>query len=161
MSLSRTVSRPAAIGIAGAVVVAGSLLTVASAAADDRPLRLSTEVIRNTDLDLGDPGSSAGDTQVFLDDVRRDGRSIGSSVGSCTLAEFTETRLVGSCTATLMLPKGTITVQGAFGETLSEGPAGYVWAVTGGTGRYADAGGEVRGTFRPDTDIVDLEIHFR
>ncbi|KGH45670.1 hypothetical protein IN07_16395 [Modestobacter caceresii] len=159
--MSRTVSRPAAIGAAGVVLVAGSLLTVVPAAAGDQPLRLSTEVVRNTDLDLGDPGPSAGDTQVFLDDVRRDGRSIGSSAGSCTLAEFTETRLVGHCAATLTLPKGTITVQGAFDENPSQGPTGYVWAVTGGTGRYADAGGEVRGTFRPDTDIVDLEIHVR
>lgn len=159
--MSRTVTRPAVIGAAGAVLVAGSLLTVVPAAAGDRPLRLSTEVVRNTDLDLGDPGPSAGDTQVFLDDVRRDGRSIGSSAGSCTLAEFTETRLVGHCTATVTLPQGTITMQGAFGEDPSEGPAGFVWAVTGGTGRYTDAGGEARGTFRPDTDIVDWEIRFR
>lgn len=159
--MSRTVSRPAVIGAAGVVLVAGSLLTVTSAAADDRPLRLSTEVIRNTDLDLGEPGPSAGDTQVFLNDVRRDGRSIGSSAGSCTLAEFTETRLVADCTATLTLPRGTIAVRGVFDEDPSQGPTGYVWAVTGGTGRYADAGGEVRGTFRLDTDIVDLEIHVR
>ena len=161
MSLSLPISRPVALGITGAVVVAGSLLAVVPAAAGDQPLRLSTEVIRNTDLDLGDPGPSAGDTQVFLDDVRRDGRSIGTSAGSCTLVEFTETRLVGHCTATLTLPKGAITAQGAFSENPNEGPTGFVWAVTGGTGRYADAGGEVTGTFRPDSDVVDLEIRLR
>jgi hypothetical protein len=154
-------SRPVAIGVTGVAIVAGSLLTVVPAAAGDQPLRLSTEVIRNTDLDLGDPGPSAGDTQVFLDDVRRDGRSIGTSVGSCTLAEFTETRLIGQCTATLTLPKGTITAQGVFDENPGEGPTGFIWAVTGGTGRYTDAGGEVTGTFRPDSDVVDLEIRLR
>ena len=161
MSLSLSSSRAVAIGITGAVVLVGSLLVGVPAAAGDQPLRLTTEVLRNTDLDLGDPGPSAGDTQVFLDDVRRDGRSIGTSAGSCTLVEFTETRLVGHCATTLTLPRGSITAQGAFDENPSEGPAGFVWAVTGGTGRYADAGGELRGTFRPDSDIVDLEIRLR
>ena len=139
---------------------AGSLLVAVPAAAGDDPLRLTTIAVpdRNTDLDLGDPGPSAGDTQVFLDDVQRDGETVGTSAGSCMLAVFTETRLVGSCAATFTLPEGTITIQGVSDEDPRVGPSGFVWAVTGGTGRYAGAGGEVTGTFRPGTDIVDLEV---
>jgi hypothetical protein len=145
--------------LAGAVLAgAGSLLIAVPASAHDHSLRLTTVAAHNTDLDLGDPGPSAGDTQVFLDDVQRNGTTVGTSAGSCTITLFTETRLVGACTATLMLPEGTITAQGAFDEDPSAGPSGYVWAVTGGTGRYAGAGGEVTGTFRPGTDIVDLEV---
>ena len=56
------------------------------------------------------------------------------------------------------VPEGTITTQGAVDEDPSAGPTVFVWAVTGGTGDYVAAGGEVTGTFRPGTDIVDLEV---
>ena len=156
MTLSRSTR---GITLTAAVLAgAGSLLVAVPAAAHDHPLRLTLVPARNTDLDLGDPGPSAGDSQVFLDDLQRDGETVGNNAGSCTVTTFTETRLVAACTATLMLPEGTITTQGVFDEDPSAGPAGYVWAVTGGTGRYAGAGGEVTGTFRPGTDIVDLEV---
>ena len=159
MTLSRRTALPAAFLLAGA----GSLLVAVPAAAHDDPLRLTTVAVpdRNTDLDLGDPGPSAGDAQVFLDDLQRDGETVGTSAGGCTLVTFSETRLAGTCTATLTLPEGTITTQGVFDEDPSAGPAGFVWAVTGGTGRYAGAAGEATGTFRPDTDIVDWEVDLR
>jgi hypothetical protein len=115
----------------------------------------------NTDLDLGEPGLSAGDTQVFLDDVQRGSRTVGTSAGSCTLTAVSESRLAVACTATLTLPEGQITLQGAGDEDPAVGPTGFVWAVTGGTGRFADAGGEATGNFRPGTDIVDLMIRLR
>jgi hypothetical protein len=158
-----TTSRPTL--LIGTVLVAGaaSALTVLPAAAADQPLHLTTVAVpdRNTDLDLGQPGPSAGDTQVFLDDVQRDGRTVGTSAGSCTLTTISDTRLAGACTATLILPEGSLTTQGAFDEDPATGPAGYTWAVTGGTGRYAEAAGEVVGAFRPGTDTVDLEVRLR
>jgi len=39
------------------------------------------------------------------------------------------------------------------------GPAGFRCAVTGGTGTYEGASGEAIGTFRPDTDTVDIQVH--
>ena len=100
MTLSRPIRRTA---LAAAVLAgAGSLLFAVPAAAHDDPLRLTTVAVpdRNTDLDLGEPGPSAGDAQGFLDDVQRDGETVGTSAGSCTLVVFTETRLAGTCTAT-------------------------------------------------------------
>ncbi len=157
MSPTRRTRRTA---LAAAVLLAGTALAVVPTAAADTTLRLTTVAVpeRNTDLDLGDPGPSTGDTQVFLDDVQRDGRTIGTSGGSCTVTALSENRLAAACTATLILPRGQITAQGAFDEDPSAGPTGFVWAVTGGTGRYAGAGGEVVGTFRPGTDVVDLEV---
>ena len=158
-----TTSRPTL--LIGTVLVAGaaSALAVLPAAAADQPLHLTTVAVpdRNTDLDLGQPGPSAGDTQVFLDDVQRDGRTVGTSAGSCTLTTISDTQLAGACTATLILPEGSLTTQGAFDEDPATGPAGYTWAVTGGTGRYAEAAGEVVGAFRPGTDTVDLEVRLR
>lgn len=150
--------------LAAAVVLAGAgtALAVAPASADET-LRLVTVAVpdRNTDLDLGEPGPSTGDTQVFLDDVQRDGETVGTTAGSCTVTALSETRLAVACTATLTLPEGSLTIQGAGDEDPAVGPTGFTWAVTGGTGRYAGAGGEVTGTFRPDTDTVDLEVRLR
>lgn len=158
-----TTSRPAL--LIGTVLVAGaaSALAVLPAAAADQPLHLTTVAVpdRNTDLDLGAPGPSAGDTQVFLDDVQRDGRTVGTSAGSCTVTTISESRLAAACSATLLLPEGSLTTQGAFDEDPATGPAGYTWAVTGGTGSYAGAAGEVVGTFRAGTDTVDLEVRLR
>src|SRR3954466_9762421 len=124
-----TLSRSSRLVLTGAVLAgAGSLLVAVPAAAHDHSLILTTIAAHNTDLDLGDPGPSAGDTQVFLDDVQRDGETVGTSAGSCTLTLFTESRLVGACSATLTLPRGTITAQGAFDEDPRVGPSGFVWA---------------------------------
>jgi hypothetical protein len=159
MSPTRRTRRTA---VAAAVLLAGTgaALAVVPAASAGTTLRLTTVAVpdRNTDLDLGAPGPSPGDTQVFLDDVQRDGRTIGTSGGSCTLTALSESRLAGACTATLVLPRGQITAQGAFDEDPAAGPDGFTWAVTGGTGRYAGAGGEIVGVFRPGTDVVDLEV---
>ncbi len=150
------------IAVAAAVLLAGAgtALAVVPTATADPTLRLTTVAVpdRNTDLDLGEPGPSAGDAQVFLDDVQRDGETIGTNAGSCTITTITETRLAVHCTATLTLPEGQITLQGAAEEDPGVGPTGFTWAVTGGTGRYAGAGGEVVGSFRPDSDVVDLEV---
>jgi hypothetical protein len=157
--LARRTALTAAVLTAGAA----SALAVLPSAAADQPLRLTTVAVpdRNTDLDLGEPGPSIGDTQVFLDDVRRKGRTVGSSAGSCTIVALSESRLSGACATTLTLPQGSLTVQGAFDEDPAAGPTGFVWAVTGGTGRYMGATGEVTGTFRPGTDMVDLDIRLR
>ncbi len=158
MSPTRRTALAAAVVLAGA----GTALAVAPAAAD-APLRLVTVAVpdRTTDLDLGTPGPSAGDTQVFLDDVQRDGETVGTSAGGCTIATLSETRLVAVCTTTLTLPEGSLTAQGAFDEDPTVGPTGFTWAVTGGTGSYAGAGGEVTGTFRAGTDVADLEVRLR
>ena len=84
MNASRSARRTV---LAATVLVSGavSALVVLPAAAADPPLRLTTVAVpdRNTDLDLGAHEPSAGDTQVFLDDVQRDGRTVGTSAGSC------------------------------------------------------------------------------
>ncbi|MCZ2860147.1 allene oxide cyclase barrel-like domain-containing protein [Blastococcus sp. VKM Ac-2987] len=162
MTPSRS-TRRAALTAAALTAGAASALAVLPSAAADQPLRLTTVAVpdRNTDLDLGEPGPSAGDTQVFLDDVQRNGRTVGSSAGSCTIVTLSESRLVGACTATVTLPEGSLTVQGAFDEDPAVGPTSFVWAVTGGTGRYTGAAGEVTGTLRPGTDTIDLEVRLR
>ena len=145
--------------LAGTAAVAA----VAPAASADQTLNVTTVKVadQSTELDLGAPGFSTGDTEIFVDEVQRRGKAVGSAAGSCTLALVSETRIVGLCTTTFLLPEGTLTTQGAFDENPQQGPQGYRWAVTGGTGRYTGTAGEAIGTFRPDSDIVDVVIRLR
>jgi hypothetical protein len=159
MTTSSSLRRPL-FAAAAVLVGAGTALAVVPSASADSPLRFSTVKVaeNSTEFDGGPAGFSAGDGEIFVDDVQRRGRSIGSSAGSCTLALVSEARLVGLCSATLTLTEGSLTTQGIFDEDPSQGPAGLRWAVTGGTGRYAGAAGEAVGTFRPDSDVIDWEI---
>ena len=161
MTTPRSIRRPLLVA-AALLAGAGTTLAVVPSASADSSLRFSTVKVaeNSTEFDGGPAGFSAGDGEIFVDDVQRRGRSIGSAAGSCTLALVSEARLVGLCTSTIALSDGSLTTQGIFDEDPSQGPAGFRWAVTGGTGRYAGAAGEAIGTFRPDSDIVDWEIHF-
>ncbi|TQN38075.1 hypothetical protein FHU33_4755 [Blastococcus colisei] len=161
MTITR--SRRAVLAATVLLAGAGAALAVAPTAAADQTLHLTTVKVpdQSTELDLGAPGFSTGDTEIFVDEVQRRGRAVGSSTGSCTLALVSDTRLVALCTTTILLPEGTVTTQGAFDENPQQGPEGFRWAVTGGTGRYTGTAGEAIGTFRPDSDIVDVVIRLR
>jgi hypothetical protein len=67
-------------------------------------------------------------------------------------------RLVAHCENTLVLAHGTLSSQGVFEEDMAEGPTGFTWAITGGTGRYRGASGEAVGVFVSDTDDVNVTI---
>jgi hypothetical protein len=156
----RTVhSRRAALTAAVMLAAAGTTLAVIPSAAADQTLQLVTIAVpdRQTFLDP-DEQLSPGDAEVFLDDVQRRGRTVGTEAGVCTIVTVSTSRLVVTCTATLMLPDGQITLQGVNDEDPTVGPTDFRWAVTGGTGRYADARGQATGTFRPGSDTVDLEV---
>lgn len=162
MTTTRSTRRPVFLGTA-ALVAAGTALTVASPATADQTLRFTTvKVVANsTEFDGGPEGFSAGDGEIFVDDVQRRSRSIGSQAGICTLALVSEERLIGLCSTTVVLADGSLTTQGAFQEDPAEGPAGEVrWAVTGGTGRYAGATGEAVGTVRDgsNAEIIDWSV---
>jgi hypothetical protein len=162
VTTTRPVRRPVYLG-AALLVAAGTALTVAPPATADQTVRFTTvKVVANsTEFDGGPEGFSAGDGEIFVDDVQRRSRSIGSQAGICTLALVSEARLIGLCSTTVMLSDGSLTTQGAFEEDPAEGPAGEIrWAVTGGTGRYAGATGEAVGTVRPDTDaeVIDWSV---
>jgi hypothetical protein len=159
MSLRLRTRRTALVAALLATATTAGVLAVGSTAAAGDSFEVTSANPQNTDLDLGEPGPSAGDTQVFVDELRRDGRVVGDSSGACTLVLFTETRLVGSCATTMSFTDGSsLVLQGAFDEDPQVGPSGFRWAVTGGTGTYAGASGEAIGTFRPNSDIVDIQI---
>ena len=86
-------------------------------------LRLTTVPIQQTQLDLGDTGFSPGDQEVFTDDVFRDGNKVGRLTGFAPQITFVaENSFSAQLVTTLTLPRGSITLHGAFTEDPSVGP---------------------------------------
>ena len=109
-----------------------------------------------TFVDTGKPGPTVGDVAVFRDDVlRADGSTAGTLRQVCTLVD-----LVGGpptstfeCVGSLALKEGTLTIAGPFVPAAPEQSA----AITGGTGAYATARGEVAIRAVDDALVVRLE----
>ena len=98
-------------------------------------------------LDLGTQGLSLGDQAIFTDELFQDGRRLGEGHGVCTITRITGTApsrtLTNECLITGMLARGQMTIQGAFVFPKQGMAAPHSLAVTGGTGAYRTARGEV------------------
>ena len=92
-----------------------------------------------TNIDVAPPGASPGDMMIFqadiLDSTTR--KLVGGDSGWC-VRTWTSKEL-SECTFTLTLADGEISVQGP-----SERHGETVLAVTGGTGKYSGARGELK-----------------
>jgi hypothetical protein len=111
----------------------------------------------NTDIDLGAPGFSVGNQQLFRDRLLRNGRQIGTSVGVAQIVALTATTLTAQVVATATLPAGQLTYQFAFTEILADGPPKVLHtAITGGTGSYRNARGECQARFIANTDDTNV-----
>lgn len=150
------------LGIATAAALTSAQATTHPTAADDNRSHQHVQVLHyidrvnknsNTDIDLGAPGLSAGNQQVFRDDLLRNGRKIGTSAGVAEVVALTKTTLTAQVVSTAILPAGQLMLQMAFTEILAEGPPKILHsAITGGTGTYRNARGECQGEFIDNTD---------
>jgi hypothetical protein len=117
----------------------------ALAAALSAPTAFAAEQIKvverpvgETTVDLGPKGDSIGDLLVFANGVfdAANQTQVGTDQGYCVRT------IVGKsweCNWTLMLKAGQITVEGPF---MDEGDS--LFAITGGTGKYAGARGSMK-----------------
>ena len=159
-------------------LIFGLLLAVASVAAaaasssstgrqtgsDDRRsvvLHLVATEVESTFLDLGDPDFSQGDQFVFTNDLLRRGTKVGEDGGMCVVTRLTaEGAATFKCVGSNALPGGQITVQGIVtygpGEEVKEEP--YFFAITGGTGKYKTARGQVKIEETSGDDRITLRI---
>ena len=106
-------------------------------------------------VDVGDPGPSVGDTVVVRDGVlAADGSNAGTFDQVCTLVKVVGNPFTSAyeCTGSLELRDGTITMQGPFVPAKAEQSA----AVTGGTGAYRKARGQIVVRAEDDSLIVQL-----
>jgi hypothetical protein len=122
---------------------AAAVLTATSAhAARTHQLGL-VEVQRSTaQLDLGAKGFSPGDRQTIRSDLFTPaGHRVGRLDADCAITQAGK-RPEAVCTFVITLARGQL--MGAFAQDLSAPDVGKRQAITGGTGRYAGAHGELR-----------------
>src|SRR5262245_24179980 len=128
---------------AATLCAAGGLLAVAlavpGAQALDRPgtVSVTDQELRHAHIDVGARGPSVGDLDVYTSLIynkRITPRSIGRATMSCIAVSLTDQ----NCSATYVLPKGKIVVQGVIGSRLI-----YQLAVVGGTGLYDNVHGSL------------------
>jgi hypothetical protein len=104
-------------------------------------------------IDLGAPGLSPGDQAVFATAVSRDGRPEGVTGGSCTVTTLnSDNSFTASCQATARLRGGLVTTQALVTFRAGLQPP-FTLAITGGSGEYSGASGEVE--VRQITDTTE------
>jgi len=123
---------------AGVVVAAIGLGALSTALADEAKRIVVVErATTDTITDLGAKGDSSGDILTFANDIYDESNTnkIGSDNGWCVRTVVGE---AWECIWTTTLDKGQITVEGPFYDKKDS-----VLAVTGGTGEFAEARGEM------------------
>ena len=119
--------------LAGALALQVSLTAVAA-----EKIQVVERALTDTTIDLGAKGDSVGDLLTFANPIydAANKTKLGSDQGYCVRV------VVGKsweCFWTLLLAEGQITVEGPFFDT-----GDSVMVVTGGTGKYAGAKGDMK-----------------
>ncbi len=104
---------------------------------DDHVIRVLSITDEETFVDTGDAGPSLGDQFVFSSTLKKHGEEVGHTGAACTLTSLE--RSESHCVGTAWFEDGQITVQGLVSEEASR----FTIAITGGTGAYEGASGEV------------------
>jgi hypothetical protein len=143
--------------IAAALAVTALALAGTAQADGKHQIRL-TEAhpdLQPTFVDTGKPGPSVGDLVIARDDVlHENGAPAGKFTQVCTLVELGSNPFTSTfeCSGSIALKDGTITMQGPFVPAQPEGTA----AVTGGTGAYRTARGEI--VIRAEADQIVVRL---
>jgi hypothetical protein len=112
-----------------------------------------------TDVDLGEPGFSEADQYVFANDLFSGDTKVSEEGGVCTATRVEEDGASTlHCTSTLSLRGGQINTAGlvSYGAGEEFNPDPYFFAITGRTGKYRTAHGEVRLEELGSTQLLDV-----
>lgn len=134
--------RIALFGAVGAGVLALGLSSVLASPAQARPAKVMELAVGNDGVvrtDVGAPGLSVGDEFVYADRLFRGGRQVGQDGSSCQVTRLDGPRIVTNCVLSVQLPEGQLTAQSLW----VEGTNTVRMAITGGTGAYRGATGEL------------------
>jgi hypothetical protein len=128
--------------IVAAALAALTLTSLSPASAHHKP---KTFVLTTNTVGAKFPGKDAalGDAIVLTEDVYRSGKKVGTSDIQCTIVRVDAAThsFASQCANTTVLPEGQITTQGYVTSAQEEN--GFKQAITGGTGAYARAHGEL------------------
>jgi allene oxide cyclase len=132
--MSRHAKAAALVAAAVAIVPAA-----AQARAQDRSFTVIEHATTDTTIDIGAKGDSTGDLLTFHNRVfdRHDRHRVGRDQGRCIRID--PKAGTWECAWTVILRHGQLMVEGPFYDTRNS-----TLAVTGGTGRYRAARGEMR-----------------
>jgi hypothetical protein len=132
-----------AIVVLGMLIAGTGVATAKGKGKGSHPLRIAATQIQSEFLDLGTPGPSLGDELLFSERLFRHNREVGESGVVCTVTGATPPYdvLTYQCVGTLKLRSGQITLQGLVEVQGMDDPGPFVVAITGGTGKFNDAGG--------------------
>ena len=121
----------------GVASLALAVMIVTGPAAASEEIKMIEHATTDAVTDTGAAGDSAGDVLTFANEVfdADDKNKIGTNQGVCFR---TVPAKAWECFWTVSLAKGQITVEGPFYDT-----GDSVLAITGGTGEYAKAEGEM------------------
>jgi hypothetical protein len=168
-----TMGKAKRLGIAGAVIAVMALVVgavspalgsssqgSASTASDKQQTIRVTAVFTEFDanIDVGAAGFSLGDEVVFSGNLLRNGEQVGRIGVVCTFVSTANAaRVEAQCPTTSILPGGQITTQG----TIVNRSLNFTLPITGGSGRYQGAGGQVdsRDISTPTQPQVELTFH--
>jgi hypothetical protein len=127
----------AALAIGGAGVAVATTQSSAAPAQHGADFTVVEHAITDTTVDIGPKGDSLGDVLAFGNPVYDAGNhtQVGNDQGSCVR---TKVGVAWECSWTTILPGGSLTVEGPFYDS-----ADSVLAITGGTGIWAQARGQM------------------
>jgi hypothetical protein len=130
-----------AAGAAAAITAAAMLGPAGAFAAPSQgrttTIQLVAHFTQASLVDVGDPGPSAGDQQVVVGALTKNGEKAGRFGFVCEFLNATSNS-AEECSATGSLRGGTITLGGASRQADTD----HRWAIVGGTGAYHDATGQ-------------------
>jgi hypothetical protein len=126
---------------AAAAATVPALLGSAAAAA---PNEFTVHAVHGADttIDAGRTGFSSGDDELATMHLVRAGKAVGWGVTECRTVHVGRQLAEQLCTFALHFGKGQIVATGAVGSG-QQGPGTFSLAITGGTGRFRDAQGEL------------------
>jgi hypothetical protein len=143
--------KKAILGVTIAMVLAGAAVTVTAASSTSatrnpaETIRLVAKQTHATVLVLAAAGQGPiGNQFLTTDAVFRQGRKVGDDASVCqVVAEPDHASRRFQCVATVSLPEGQLTAQGL--ATVTEtSPQPFTLVITGGTGAYRTAHGQLR-----------------
>jgi len=104
--------------------------------------KLTGKVLAVEQVDLGKPGLSLGDQQVITMDVFAGAKRLGESHVVCTSVRVDASGSIAQCENVTHLPTGDITATGLV-TSAQEETSPFTQAITGGTGAYKQAHGQL------------------
>ncbi len=140
--------------LALAVGIALPALGSTGHAAQHQIIRVTAVVTELKVLDLGGTGFSLGNEIVFSEKLLQGANQLGHAGAVCT--EVSVVRQEAQCIATYSFPGGQITGQAL---VILNSTAPYVGSITGGTGKYEGAKGELHvQTLSPTEGILTFHL---